>query len=238
VSIRLSIVIPVYNEELLVVQVLELLENLDLPPFVLSREIIIVDDCSTDATYLRVKNWIAGKSGYELHKHPQNQGKGAAVRSGISLSTGDTILIEDADLELQPADIPAMLRAMESLGVEMVNGSRYLPGPIRPLSSYKRYIANKLFSWLTSLLIDIRITDMACGYKLVKRALVDKLFLKENRFAIEAELLIKAARIKRSTIVEVPVQYFPRNEGEGKKFRTSDGVRILWKIIYYSFGGR
>ncbi len=235
---HLSIVIPVYNEELLVVQVLEMLETLTLPAFVLSREIVIVDDCSTDATYRNIESWITGKKGYHLHKHLLNQGKGAAVRSGISFATGDTLLIQDADLELQPADIPAMLEAMERLGVEMVNGSRYLPGPIRPLSSYKRYIANKLFSWLTSFLIDIRITDMACGYKLMKRSLLDKLHLRENRFAIEAELLIKAARIKRNNIAEVPVQYFPRNEGEGKKFRTSDGVRILWKIVYYAFGGR
>lgn len=235
---ELSIIIPVYNEESLVIQVLETLSTIKWPSFVSRCEVILVDDCSTDDSYTHIQHWIADKSGYSIHKHQKNSGKGAAVRSGIALSTGDTVLIQDADLELQPADIPALLQAMEQLGVEMVNGSRYLPGPVRPLSSYKRYIANKLFSWLTSFLIDIRITDMACGYKLMKRTLLEKLELRENRFAIEAELLIKAARLKRNNIAEVPVQYFPRNEGEGKKFRTTDGIRILWKIIYFSFGGR
>lgn len=235
---ELSIIIPVYNEESLVIQVLETLSTIKWPSFVSRWEVVLVDDCSTDDSYTNIQHWIADKSGYSIHKHQKNSGKGAAVRSGIAICTGDTILIQDADLELQPADIPALLQAMEQLGVEMVNGSRYLPGPVRPLSSYKRYIANKLFSWLTSFLIDIRITDMACGYKLMRRTLLEKLDLRENRFAIEAELLIKAARLKRNNIAEVPVQYFPRNEGEGKKFRTTDGIRILWKIVYFSFGGR
>lgn len=235
---RLSIIIPVYNEEKLVTEVLRQLEAMVWPAFVQSVETVVVDDRSHDQTHRNIEAWIAGKSGYTLLQHPHNKGKGAAVRTGMQAATGDTFLIQDADLELQPSDIPALLQAMHDLGVEMVNGSRYLPGPIRPLSSYKRYIANKLFSWLTSLLIDIRITDMACGYKLLKRNLADKLQLREDRFAIEAEMLIKAARIKRNNIAEVPVQYFPRNQGEGKKFRTSDGVRILYKIFYYSFGGR
>lgn len=235
---RLSIIIPVYNEEKLVTEVLRQLEAMAWPDFVQSVETVVVDDRSHDQTHSNIEAWITGKSGYTLLQHPHNKGKGAAVRTGMQAATGDTFLIQDADLELQPSDIPALLKAMQDLGVEMVNGSRYLPGPIRPLSSYKRYIANKLFSWLTSLLIDIRITDMACGYKLLKRNLADKLQLREDRFAIEAEMLIKAARIKRNNIAEMPVQYFPRNQGEGKKFRTSDGVRILYKIFYYSFGGR
>ena len=235
---KLSIIIPVYNEEKLVTEVLSKLAALSWPDFVESTEIVVVDDSSDDQTHAVLKQWIGNQPGYTLLHHPQNKGKGAAIRTGLAATTGDAILIQDADLELSPSDIPALLHALQIPGVELVNGSRYLPGPIRPLSSYKRYVANKLFSWLTSLLINIRITDMACGYKLFRRELVMGLDLQENRFAIEAEMLIKSARLKRNHIVEVPVQYFPRNQGEGKKFRTTDGLQILFKIIRYSLGGR
>src|SRR5690606_33918900 len=128
------------NEELLVVQVLEQLEKLQYPDFVEWREVVIVDDCSNDNTHQQLQNWIKDKPGYQLHRHTKNTGKGAAVRTGFSYAQGDTFLIQDADLELQPSDIPLMLTSMENLGVSFINGSRYLPGPVRPLSSYKRYI--------------------------------------------------------------------------------------------------
>jgi glycosyltransferase involved in cell wall biosynthesis len=236
--VRLSIIIPVYNEEKLVTEVLQQLEALHWPEFVKSHEIVLVDDSSDDQTHEVLRQWTADKASYKLLQHSKNKGKGAAVRTGIAAATGDTILIQDADLELSPADIPLLLNAMQTPGVEMVNGSRYLPGPIRPLSSYKRYIANKLFSWLTSLLIDIRITDMACGYKLIRKSLLQKIHLQEDRFAIEAELLIKAARIKRNHIVEVPVQYFPRNQGEGKKFKPPTASVSSTKYSGFRWAGR
>ncbi|MFM7105543.1 MAG: glycosyltransferase family 2 protein, partial [Flavobacteriales bacterium] len=117
--------------------------------------------------------------------------------------------------------------------VEFINGSRYLPGVYRPLASYRRYLANKFFTWLTSVIINVRLTDMACGYKLFTRSLYNQILLRENRFGFEAELIIKAMRIKRNNIAEVPVRYFPRNEGEGKKLRNTDGFKIMWTIIKY-----
>jgi len=204
-----------------------------IPDCIQSTEIVMVDDCSSDSSNQVVSAYIQAHPHIRLFKHDVNQGKGAAVRTGMKHATGNIYLIQDADLELNPEDIPSMLLAMYKLKVEFVNGSRYLPGVLRPISSYKRYLGNRFFTFLTSILIDVKLTDMACGYKLVHKKLIDKITLKENRFGFEAELLLKALRIKKNNIVEVPVQYFPRNEGEGKKLRNSDAFRILGTVIKY-----
>jgi hypothetical protein len=120
---------------------------------------------------------------------------------------------------------------MVELNVLFVNGSRYLPGVNRPLFAYNRYLGNKFFSFLTSLLINVKITDMACGYKLITKKLFDQINPQEKRFAIEAELMLKALKIQRNIITEVPVRYLPRNKGEGKKLKNSDAIKVLWKII-------
>jgi glycosyltransferase involved in cell wall biosynthesis len=230
---RLSIIIPLYNEQKSVVQMLNNLSSVTLPEFVKEKEIIIVDDASKDSSFEIVEEYIKGISHFKLLRHEKNSGKGAAVKTGIAQSSGDVILIQDADLELSSDDIPEMLRAMHYLNVDFINGSRYLPGVYRPLSSYKRYLANKFFTFLTSLLINVKLTDMACGYKLFKRTLYNTISLKENRFGFEAELIIKALRIKKNNIAEVPVKYFPRTEDEGKKLKSTDAFKILWTIFKY-----
>ena len=151
----------------------------------------------------------------------------------MACAKGDTFLIQDADLELSPEDIPLMIETMQKLNVGFINGSRYMPGVYRPLSSYRRYLFNKLFTLITSVLINVRLTDMACGYKLFTRELYDKISLKENRFGFEAELIIKAMRIRKNNIAEIPVHYYPRNEGEGKKLKNIDGFRIFKTIFKY-----
>ena len=229
----LSIIIPLYNEENSIGILLEKLLSINFPAFVESSEIIVVDDFSADNSFRNVLKYTELNPSVKLIHHEINSGKGAAIKTGISYATGNVVLIQDADLELSPDDIPSMLLAMEKLNVGFVNGSRYMAGIIRPLSSYKRYIVNRLFTFLTSIIINVKITDMACGYKLFHKELYNQLHLKENRFGFEAELIIKALRFKRNNITEVPVQYFPRNEGEGKKFKNSDGLRILWTIIKY-----
>ncbi len=230
----LSVIIPVYNEENLILQVISKLQAISYPSFISEVEIIVVDDCSADRTYHNLQNQsFLPYPSVKIYRHEKNLGKGAAVRTGINASRGDVILIQDADLELSPTDIPVMLGAMHELNVEFINGSRYLPGVNRPLASYQRYLANKFFTWLTSIIINVRLTDMACGYKLFTRRLYNQIDLKENRFGFEAELIIKAMRIKRNNIAEVPVRYFPRNEGEGKKLRNSDGLKILNTIVKF-----
>jgi len=229
----LSVIIPNYNEEKSILEVIDKLDELALPDFISGKELIIVDDASTDHSVDIITRHIEKLTHCHLLVHEVNRGKGASVHTALKKCKGEVILIQDADLELSTADIPRMLKAMHHLDIEFVNGSRYLPGIDRPLHSYKRYLVNRFFTFMTSLLINVKLTDMACGYKLVKRSLYDKISLKEKRFGFEAELIIKALRVKRNNIAEIPVQYFPRNEGEGKKFRNTDAVRILWVIIKY-----
>jgi glycosyltransferase involved in cell wall biosynthesis len=229
----LSIIIPAFNEASTVTQVLDKLLALKYPEFISGTEIIIIDDCSTDSTKEIIKKYMVGKEGLLLLEQPLNMGKGAAVRKGFAQAAGDLLVIQDADLELNPADIVKMLEAMQDLGVQFVNGSRYLPGVIRPLSTYYRYLGNRLFTFLTSILINVKLTDMACAYKLVHKELLEKITLRENRFGFEAELIIKAMRIKRNNIIEIPVQYFPRDKQGGKKLRSTDAFKIIWTIIKY-----
>jgi glycosyltransferase involved in cell wall biosynthesis len=230
---KLSIIIPLYNEELFIQEVLNNLDSLVYPSFIETREIIVVDDCSADQSLAEATSYSKDKTHIKIIKHKKNQGKGSAIDSGIANAIGDTFLFQDADKELSPSDIPALLMAMHELNVQFINGSRYMPGIIRPLYAYRRYKANQFLTWLTSVLINVRLTDMACGYKLVHRDLMQKITLREKRFGFEAELIIKAVRVKRNNIAEVPVHYFPRHEGEGKKLRNSDAFRILWTIIKY-----
>lgn len=230
---NLSIIIPLYNEGKLICTTLEKVLSVQFPSCVKTFEVIIVDDCSNDDSNKNVADYIVNKPNVRLFKHDINKGKGAAVRTGMNEAIGDVFLIQDADLELSPLDIPLMLQTMEDLKVGFINGSRYMPGVYRPLSSYRRYLFNKLFTLITSILINVRLTDMACGYKLFSRELYDKIILRENRFGFEAELIIKAMRIRKNNIAEVPVRYFPRNEGEGKKLKNIDGLRIFKTIFKY-----
>lgn len=230
----LSLIVPVYNEAGRVKALLEALDRVPWPPSLQQIEYLLVDDGSTDETPAILQAWCQEHPSYRLLRQEHNRGKGAAIHLGLRVAVGQAVGIQDADMELLPSDWPSMLQALALPGIGMVNGSRYLPGLYRPLHSYRRYIANKLFSWLTSLLIDIRITDMACGHKLLQRDLMMSLDLREERFGVESEILIKCARIRRNHIVEIPVHYFARHQGEGKKFRTVDGLGILWKIIRYS----
>lgn len=233
---KLSIIIPLYNEQDLVTKVLDELQKVNYPAFLEGYEIIIVDDCSKDQSYERVSEYISispNRQFIKLFRHDVNSGKGAAVRTGASKASGDVILIQDSDLELSPRDIPSMLIAKKELEVPFINGSRYMPGVIRPQSSFKRYFFNKLFTLIASIFIDVHITDVACGYKLFDKSLFEKLNLRENRFGFEAELILKCGRFQRNWIAEVPVRYFPRNLGEGKKLRNIDGLRIFKTLMKY-----
>lgn len=230
---KLSIIIPLFNEQHTILSVLEKLESVDFSSKIKEIEIIIVNDFSSDQSILAVNDYIIGKEHIKLYSHDKNMGKGASVRTGLKYASGDVFLVQDADLELNPDDIPSLINAMFELNVELVNGSRYLSGVNRPLSSYKRYLANKFFTFLTSILIDVKLTDMACGYKLFTRNLYEKIILKENRFGFEAELIIKALKIAKNKVAEVPVRYNPRQVNEGKKLNNLDALKILKTILKY-----
>lgn len=230
---NISIIVPLYNEEKLIVSVLEELDKVKYPDFVQQVEVVVVDDASKDNSAEVVQDYIKGRSGIKLVRHEVNQGKGAAVKTGVKASVYENILIQDADLELTPVDIPSLVCAMYELKVPFVNGSRYLPGVIRTAAAYRRYFLNKIFTRVTAILINTYLTDMACGYKLFTRELYEKLDLRENRFGFEAELIIKCGRLRKNWMAEVPVHYSPRNLGQGKKFRTFDGFRIIGTILKY-----
>lgn len=232
---KLSIIIPVYNEERQITEVIRRVLAARFPENITSREIIVVDDCSTDNSSDLVHDLIVQHGDIRLIQLKRNSGKGASVKKGIEESSGEIIIIQDADLELVPEDIFPMIETMQKLSIEFVNGSRYMPGIIRPLYSYRRYFFNKLFTRLTSFLINTQLTDLACGYKLFTRNIYDQIKLRENRFGFEAELLIKVIRLKKTLIAEVPVHYFPRNAGDGKKIKNIDGLRIFWVILKYGF---
>lgn len=232
----LDIIVPVYNEENIIETTLSRITDVSFPDYIDRVHIIIVDDNSTDSSIKKVK---AFKDKYtekdiELISLDKNAGKGAAVRNGIEHSRSELITIQDADLELIPDDIPLMIDTLTRLDLQFVNGSRYLPGIPRPLPSYRRYLANRFMTWLTSILINVKLTDMACGHKLFTRTLYEKLDLKENRFGFEAELIIKSMRIRKNNITEIPVNYFPRDNKGGKKLRNIDGIKILFAIMKYS----
>ncbi len=229
----LTIIIPLFDEETTITEVIRSLEEVNFPEIVTKREVIIVDDCSRDKSAAVVESFIREMPDYQLLRHTKNQGKGAAIHTAIAASKGDTFVIQDADMELDPRDLPVLINTMVKLKIDFVNGSRFLPGIVRPLHAYNRYFGNKVFSALTSLMINVHITDMACCYKLFTRKLLEQIVLKEKRFGFEAEIIIKAIRIKRNNVAEVPVQYFPRNAAQGKKIKWYDGFRVVKTIIKY-----
>lgn len=230
---KISIVVPAYNEEATVESVIEEIYNVAFPSFIISVEVIAVNDFSSDKTLDILQRIQKRFPELVVISNSKNLGKGASVRNGFEKATGDVLFVQDADLELTPHDIPRMLEAMKELNVEFVNGSRYMPGVLRPLASYRRYLANRLFTFFVSVLIDVKLTDMACGHKLINRNLLNQITLKENKFGFEAELILKALKIKKNNIVEVPVKYIPRSSSQGKKLKFKDAFKILTTIIKY-----
>jgi glycosyltransferase involved in cell wall biosynthesis len=231
---NISVIVPVFNEENYILPLLEQLDTVLWPTFVKSVEIIVVNDCSSDLSAEKIADFNPLNLVVKVIHNQQNRGKGYSVKKGIEQALGDVFVFQDADLELLPADIPSLLEAMYRLNIEFINGSRYMPGLVRPLHSYRRYLGNRIFSILASFFINLKITDLACGFKIIHRNLYEKLKLNEDGFGFEAELLIKAMQVKRNNIAEVPVHYFPRNAGEGKKIRNIDGLKVFFKIIRYA----
>lgn len=231
----LSVIIPAFNEEKYIADTLIEVYALKYPAEIDKAEVIVIDDCSKDRTPDILKELKATYPDLIVHRNEKNMGKGASVKKGFELSLGDLIFIQDADSELSPSDIPRMLNALLELKIEFVNGSRYLPGIVRPVISYKRYFANRFFTFLVSFLSNAKLTDIACGHKLIHRNLLEKIPIRSKRFGFEAEVMIKALKIKKNNIAEVPVMYRPRSVREGKKLKSSDGIKILFTILRYEF---
>jgi len=220
----LSVVIPAYNE---LATMAEILHRVRAVPY--DKEIVVVDDGSTDGTVETVRE-LAGDD-LRLVQHERNRGKGAALRTGIAQARGRIILIQDADLEYNPNDYDDLLRPIIDGAADVVYGSRFLGGPHR-VCYFWHYVGNKLLTLLSNIMSNLNLTDMETGYKAFRREVLSDLVLKEERFGIEVELTQKVAR-RRWRVFEVPISYYGRTYEEGKKIGFKDAVRAVWCILRY-----
>lgn len=224
---KLSIIIPIYNEKETLLEILEKVEK--APAFNLEKELILIDDGSTDSTKDILKKL---ESKYIVAYHEKNQGKGKALRTGFEKTTGDIILIQDADLELNPNNYPQLLKPILDNKADIVYGSRYKK---KDNSIYKsHYWGVRILSILTNLLYGSNLTDVYCGYKVFKAEILKNLKLVSNSFEIESELTVKSLK-KGYKIVEAPIDYFPRKFNEGKKIRLTNGLKAMFLIIKNKF---
>ena len=221
----LSILIPVYNEKTTVLEVLRRVGAVELP---MDKEIVVVDDGSTDGTEELLRGL---KGSAKVFFHERNRGKGAAIHTAIEKAAGDYVIIQDADLEYDPLDYPALLAPLLDGRADVVYGSRFLGGPHRVLFFW-HYLANKLFTLLTDILYDINLTDMGTCYKAFAASHLKAIPLKSRRFGFEAEVTAKICK-RRLRIYEVPISYSGRTYAEGKKISWKDGFSYLWCLCRY-----
>jgi len=229
VPVKLSIVIPVYNEKDTIDTLLTRVEAVDY-----DKEIVLVDDCSTDGTREIVENY-KNKKGYTVLIHPHNQGKGAALRTGFAQVSGDIIIIQDADLEYDPRDYGKLLEPILDGRADVVYGSRFLGGPHRVLFFW-HYLGNMALTLLSNILTNLNLTDMETCYKAFTRQVLDSINLKCNRFGFEPEFTSKVAK-QKFRIYEVPISYSGRDYAEGKKIGWKDGVAAIWFILRFRLFG-
>jgi len=239
---KLSVVIPVYNEEATLAELLDKVIAAPLPETVSELEVVVVDDCSSDETWSELETWRPSKphSGRGVtvirERHPKNRGKGAALRTGFEVTSGDVLLVQDADLEYDPVDYPVLLQPIVDGHAEVVYGSRFLGGPHRVLFFW-HYLGNRGLTLLSNMFSDLNLTDMETCYKVFVRGILDRITLESNRFGFEPEFTAKVARLG-VRIYEVPISYHGRTYAEGKKIGWKDGVSAIWSILRFNFWSR
>ena len=234
-SKTLSIIIPVFNEENTLVELLNSLEKVVLINNI-KKEYIIVNDCSTDNSIKTIENYIKtnNSKNIEVFSHLINKGKGAAIHTGIKESTGDYIIIQDADLEYNPQEFNLLLKPVIDGFADVVYGSRFIGGKPHRILFFFHTIGNKFLTFLSNSLTNLNISDMETCYKLFKSADLKNLKLKENRFGFEPEVTAKISRIPKIRIYEVGISYYGRTYEEGKKIGWKDGFRAIYCILKYN----
>jgi len=224
---KLSVIIPVYNEFESIETILKRVQDTKM-----ADEIVVVDDGSTDGTRDKLKN-LDGKKRVRVILHEQNQGKGAAVRTGMSAAEGDVLLIQDADLEYDPRDYPELLKPINEGLADVVYGSRFL-GRAHRVTMFWHMIANKSLTLMTNILYDTILTDMETGYKVFKRKVIEGMTIKANSFDFEPEFTAKILK-QKYRIFEVPITFNPRDYTQGKKIKLSDAFEAIWTLVKYRF---
>ncbi len=225
---KLSVIIPVYNEEKTVAEVIRTVKNCG----VTDLEIVVVNDCSSDQTAEALREFESDPQ-VVIVTHHVNQGKGAAIRTGQSHTTGDAVVIQDADLEYDPKDLPRMFELIESGKADVVYGSRY-SGNAKMVDKYWHYRVNRFLTEFSNRLSNLNLSDMETCYKMIRGDVFRNLKLTARRFGIEPELTAKLADLDLR-IYEIPISYCPRNNTGGKKIGWRDGVAAMWFIIRYNW---
>lgn len=230
----LSIIIPAFNEERTIHLILDKIKDVNLSGNLL-KEIILIDDFSTDKTIEILNKYKAENSdlNIKIYKHMQNKGKGAALHTGIANANGDFIIIQDADLEYDPNEYNSLLGPILDGFADVVYGSRFIGGNPHRVLFFFHTIGNKFLTFLSNVFSGLNLTDMETCYKLFKSDVIKKLKLQENRFGFEPEITAKVARIKNIRIYEVGISYYGRTYEEGKKIGWKDGFRAIYCIFKY-----
>jgi glycosyltransferase involved in cell wall biosynthesis len=222
---KLSVIIPVYNEA---ATILEVVKTVQETPY--DKEIIIVDDCSTDGTHEILKKIEEDR--VVVLTHEFNQGKGASLRTAIDRVTGDFVIIQDADLEYHPSEYPRLLTLLLEGKADVVYGSRFLGGPHRVLFFWHA-LGNRIITLLSNILTDLNLSDMETGYKVFRSEILKKVKIESNRFGFEPEITAKIAKMG-CRIYEVPISYWGRDYTEGKKLNWKDGLAAVYWILKYN----
>ena len=228
---KLSIIIPVYNEKDTIDGILSAVEKVALAELSLEKEIIVIDDCSSDGTGEILARWQ--NKGIRVLRHETNLGKGASIHSGLKEARGDIVIIQDSDLEYDPEEYRKILLPITKGKADVVYGSRFMgSGPHRVLFFW-HYLGNRCITLLCNLLVDLNLTDVETGYKAFRREAINSIRLCEKDFGFEVEVTIKLAR-KKYIFYEVGISYYGRDYAQGKKIRWTDGIKALWLTFKYA----
>jgi glycosyltransferase involved in cell wall biosynthesis len=225
---KLSVVIPVYNEEKTLA---EIVRRVQATPF--EKEIILVNDCSKDGTRAIMDELAKAQPNVRCFHHEANQGKGGALATGFKQVTGDVVLIQDADLEYDPADYPALLRPILEGKADVVFGSRFLGGAYSRVHLFYHYVGNRFLTLVSNCFTNLNLTDMETCYKVFRRTVADKLDIRSRTFAVEPEITAKVAKM-RVRVYEVPISYAGRDYSEGKKIGPKDAFIALWALVRWT----
>ena len=230
---KLSIIIPAYNEASTIHKILDKIATVNLPNN-LTKEIIIVDDCSTDETSKSIERYIENSNlNIILNKHNINKGKGAALHTAISIATGDIIVVQDADLVYDPNEYSILLKPILDGYADVVYGSRFMGGKPHRILFFWHSIGNKFLTFLSNMMTNLNLTDMETCYKMFRSDVLKSIELKEKRFGFEPEVTAKISKIPNIRIYEVGISYYGRTFEEGKKINWKDGFRAIYCILKY-----